>query len=80
MRANAGAQGVCVCVNGERHRRGERRREGAPLTFSLSHAPIPLPLCSQECHCMLFLTPDNDFAGTEREISLEEIAAATAGM
>jgi hypothetical protein len=29
---------------------------------------------------MLFLTPDNDFAGTEREITLEEIAAATAGM
>jgi len=34
----------------------------------------------KECHCMLFLTPDNDFAGTEREITMEEIEAAVAGM
>ncbi|MFW6358496.1 MAG: ferredoxin-thioredoxin reductase catalytic domain-containing protein [Chroococcales cyanobacterium] len=27
----------------------------------------------KECHCMLFLTPDNDFAGNEQEISLEQI-------
>ena len=26
-----------------------------------------------ECHCMLFLTEDNDFAGTERNISFEEV-------
>jgi ferredoxin-thioredoxin reductase catalytic chain len=34
----------------------------------------------KECHCMLFLTPDNDFAGEEREITMEEITEATAGM
>lgn len=27
----------------------------------------------KECHCMLFITPDNDFAGKEQEIALEEI-------
>ncbi|MGB3694554.1 MAG: ferredoxin-thioredoxin reductase catalytic domain-containing protein [Spirulinaceae cyanobacterium] len=26
-----------------------------------------------ECHCMLFITPDNEFAGEAQEISLEEI-------
>ncbi|CAM0948366.1 unnamed protein product [Alopecurus aequalis] len=31
----------------------------------------------KECHCMLFLTPDNDFAGEEQVISLEEIKDAT---
>lgn len=29
----------------------------------------------KECHCMLFLTPDNDFAGSAQEISLDEIKA-----
>jgi ferredoxin-thioredoxin reductase catalytic chain len=29
----------------------------------------------KECHCMLFLTPDNDFAGEAQEISLEEVKA-----
>ncbi|XP_010913468.1 ferredoxin-thioredoxin reductase catalytic chain, chloroplastic [Elaeis guineensis] len=31
----------------------------------------------KECHCMLFLTPDNDFAGTEQTITLDEIKEAT---
>ncbi|CAN6208329.1 unnamed protein product, partial [Urochloa humidicola] len=31
----------------------------------------------KECHCMLFLTPDNDFAGKDQAISLEEIKEAT---
>ncbi len=31
----------------------------------------------KECHCMLFLTPDNDFAGDKQEISLEEIKAVS---
>ncbi|KAF3778879.1 Ferredoxin-thioredoxin reductase catalytic chain [Nymphaea thermarum] len=30
----------------------------------------------KECHCMLFLTPDNDFAGKDQTISLEEIKEA----
>ncbi|XP_066372221.1 ferredoxin-thioredoxin reductase catalytic chain, chloroplastic isoform X1 [Miscanthus floridulus] len=31
----------------------------------------------KECHCMLFLTPDNDFAGKDQVISLEEVKEAT---
>ncbi len=31
----------------------------------------------KECHCMLFLTPDNPFAGDKQEISLDEIRAVT---
>ena len=27
----------------------------------------------KECHCMLFLTPDNDFVGKTQEISMETI-------
>lgn len=34
----------------------------------------------KECHCMLFLTPDNDFAGEDQTISLEEIRETTANM
>ncbi|KAJ3677463.1 hypothetical protein LUZ60_003187 [Juncus effusus] len=30
----------------------------------------------KECHCMLFLTPDNDFAGKEQVITLDEIKEA----
>ncbi len=31
----------------------------------------------KECHCMLFLTPDNDFAGERQQISFEEIRGTT---
>lgn len=31
----------------------------------------------KECHCMLFLTPDNDFASPKQEISFEQIRATT---
>lgn len=34
----------------------------------------------KECHCMLFLTPDNDFAGELQEISLEEIKSVRNAM
>ncbi|XWK87837.1 MAG: ferredoxin thioredoxin reductase catalytic beta subunit [Phormidium sp.] len=34
----------------------------------------------KECHCMLFLTPDNDFAGEQQEISLEEIISVRDSM
>ncbi|CAO2840545.1 unnamed protein product [Amaranthus hypochondriacus] len=34
----------------------------------------------KECHCMLFLTPDNDFAGKDQTISLEEIREVTKNM
>eukprot|EP00850_Spirogloea_muscicola_P006120 SM000028S10214 [mRNA] locus=s28:991193:992631:- [translate_table: standard] len=33
----------------------------------------------KECHCMLFLTDDNDFAGKEQAISAEELKELTAG-
>ena len=31
----------------------------------------------KECHCMLFLTTDNDFAGDRQQISFEQIRATT---
>jgi ferredoxin-thioredoxin reductase catalytic chain len=31
----------------------------------------------KECHCMLFLTEDNPFVGTERAISIDQIRATT---
>ncbi|KAF7130317.1 hypothetical protein RHSIM_Rhsim10G0028700 [Rhododendron simsii] len=34
----------------------------------------------KECHCMLFLTPDNDFAGEEQTITLDEIKESTANL
>ncbi|KAJ8567031.1 hypothetical protein K7X08_019239 [Anisodus acutangulus] len=34
----------------------------------------------KECHCMLFLTPDNDFSGEDQTISMEEIKETTANM
>jgi ferredoxin-thioredoxin reductase catalytic chain len=27
----------------------------------------------KECHCMLFLTPENEFSGDKQEISLDAI-------
>lgn len=27
----------------------------------------------KECHCMLFITPDNDFAGARQDITIEEL-------
>mmetsp|Transcript_3803 Transcript_3803/g.5310 ORF Transcript_3803/g.5310 Transcript_3803/m.5310 type:complete len:101 (-) Transcript_3803:204-506(-) len=32
----------------------------------------------KECHCMLFLTEDNDFAGESQDISIEEVNNLTA--
>jgi ferredoxin-thioredoxin reductase catalytic chain len=29
----------------------------------------------KDCHCMLFLTPDNEFAGEQQDIAIEEIQA-----
>jgi ferredoxin-thioredoxin reductase catalytic chain len=34
----------------------------------------------KECHCMLFLTEDNDFRGEETDISMEEVLQMTEGM
>lgn len=34
----------------------------------------------KECHCMLFLTPDNDFAGEKQEIDMEQIKEARANL
>lgn len=34
----------------------------------------------QECHCMLFLTEDNDFAGSDQAITLDEVVEHTKGM
>jgi ferredoxin-thioredoxin reductase catalytic chain len=29
----------------------------------------------KECHCMLFLTPDNEFAGSQQEIAIADLDA-----
>ena len=34
----------------------------------------------KECHCMLFLTDDNDFAGDEQTISMDELVELTEDM
>ncbi|KAK4393035.1 Ferredoxin-thioredoxin reductase catalytic chain, chloroplastic [Sesamum angolense] len=34
----------------------------------------PLCPCRKECHCMLFLTPDNDFAGQEQNTHVRTLA------
>ncbi len=34
----------------------------------------------KECHCMLFLTEDNDFRGEEQDITMEEVVEMTEGM
>ncbi len=34
----------------------------------------------KECHCMLFLTPDNDFAGELQEITQEDLETTRASM
>jgi ferredoxin-thioredoxin reductase catalytic chain len=34
----------------------------------------------KECHCMLFLTEDNDFAGDEKTITMEEVKELSEGM
>ncbi|KAL4535301.1 hypothetical protein Ndes2526B_g06199 [Nannochloris sp. 'desiccata'] len=34
----------------------------------------------KECHCMLFLTEDNDFRGEDQTMTLDEVVEATVGM
>ncbi|KAL3157399.1 hypothetical protein ABBQ32_011875 [Trebouxia sp. C0010 RCD-2024] len=34
----------------------------------------------KECHCMLFLTEDNDFRGEDQSITIEEVIESTKGM
>ncbi|DBB10227.1 hypothetical protein WJX82_002945 [Trebouxia sp. C0006] len=34
----------------------------------------------KECHCMLFLTEDNDFRGDDQAITLDEVIESTKGM
>lgn len=34
----------------------------------------------QECHCMLFLTDDNDFAGEETDITVDTVIKLSSGM
>lgn len=34
----------------------------------------------KDCHCMLFITPDNEFAGDKQEIEMEELKAVQASL
>lgn len=33
----------------------------------------------KECHCLLFLTPDNDFAGPQQDITLDQVKGMSWG-
>jgi ferredoxin-thioredoxin reductase catalytic chain len=33
-----------------------------------------------ECHCMLFLTEENDFAGSETVVTVEEVQKLSGGL
>lgn len=72
------AQGFwnCPCVPmRERHVgsvgciKAARKRHAIPNEYAFGSALDAL----QECHCMLFLTPDNEFRGEDQTISREEI-------
>lgn len=42
--------------------------------------PYSLQSTSQECHCMLFLTEDNDFRGDDQTMTLDQVVEMTQGM
>ena len=65
----AGAHQSGVVVVGNRH--SAHRLRAPPLT----HTHV-----RQECHCMLFLTEDNDFRGEDQSITLDEVVEMTKGM
>ena len=50
-----------------------------PPTHRPPARPAPPPPW-QECHCMLFLTEDNDFRGEEQHITLDELVDMTKDM
>ena len=51
-----------------------------PCTLT-GRPPTPRPSRAlQECHCMLFLTEDNDFRGEEQNITLDELVDMTKDM
>ena len=42
----------------------------------LARHAVGVSICAwQECHCMLFLTEDNDFAGKDTTLTPEELKA-----
>lgn len=47
-------------------------RHVAFARFSLYRPHVP-----QECHCMLFLTPEDDFVGEAQTVSLDELVELT---
>lgn len=49
-----------------------------PVRQSRPDVPAYIWCGVQECHCMLFLTPDNDFSGEEQDITLDEIKEVAA--
>lgn len=68
-----------------------RRRRAHAGTARAPHPPHPryislLPPFAatrpplQECHCMLFLTEDNDFAGRDQHITHDEVVEGISGM
>lgn len=49
------------------------------LCFETIHSPCVPMRERHECHCMLFLTEDNDFVGTDKKISFDEVQELSAG-
>lgn len=50
--------------------------KSAEVTAAYWNCPCVPMRERKECHCMLFLLPENEFAGKEQEISSESILAA----
>ena len=83
------AQGFwnCPCVPmRERHVRRDGLWKGEVKCRILIVLDIPGKQCTQaqysipslqECHCMLFLTPENEFRGEDQTISREEVDAVS---
>ncbi len=55
-------------------------RQQLPLAPDSSCLSLTSWLGAQECHCMLFLTEDNDFRGEDNQITLDEVVDATKGL
>jgi len=51
------------------------------LSFLYHHTCRCVPMRERhECHCMLFITEDNDFVGEDTNITFEEVVEKAGGM
>jgi ferredoxin-thioredoxin reductase catalytic chain len=52
--------------------------KGAEVKATFWNCPCIPMRERKECHCMLFLTPDNEFAGQEQDIPMSELESVRA--